>query len=1027
MKNSIKFSFIYLILMLGFVLETKAQNQPICETPDQPLQSPVFLNSTSSNFPQCPDATIDFGDYDWVAPIIIYVNVHFKPTSSGQNFDPPTAVALANELINTANGYLNNMEQNEKPGPSGSQSPHVPQAKWQYKIYTENLPNDNLGGIWIEPNANSGMYNTKVVDIWLEGTGGCHSGWSCTGCDVTLTGFFDCHDDWYARIMNHEFGHSLSLNHSAYCDNQCKTKDIDPEQECGPNCPAVAKCDCWNPSKILCVSGGSTACYPPVPNPVPTEWMSRCQWGWGNNMMQQGWKQNALTPCQWETAFNYMRNSGSPKYSWADKCSIVGPTYFVQSGTNEVWDDLKLLNRNVEVKTGATLTITCEVRMATGLKIIVQRGAKLIVDGGKITNLCPGGLWGGINVHGNSAKAQPDPFGTLANDDAGVVIVMNNSIIEHAPTAISTTAPGFPYADQVARWGGVIYAENSSFINNRRAAEFMKYGFSNKSKFNNCDFGEDGAWGNNTVGVTIWDCDDITFTGNRFEHLDIAAIGGVDYGAKITDGNNFEDANRAIESMATYPYSSFVDIYNNYFDNNKIHVFSSSTDKLDGLRIQGNEFFTSDYGVWIEGSAKYDIRKNSFFKETWGTVSWKTGVQNNYIDCNTIQDVTVATNILGNNRNLQFRGNTYLNSFFDVQLDKVGTEKGRVRSFQGAAGQPADNCFFDSNADDIRALSANSLPFTYIHRSVKGASCYKPTNNLSDGGTNNYFTNKTSGTLDCPPPFKDGAIGEPPYVKDDLIKMRTKISDALVALSSSPEDKDLQFSHEDAVTGKNKVLLWLMKQALDEKNYDQAEKYLVEENTKESKRWIYGLKIERGDYVAAKAVLNSIPQEEADDQLFALVQDINLKRFQATEEFTLSQEQENLLYVVAESDYSSRGYARALLNLLKGVRFEVSLELPNGAERPQERSTVQNKAESEFVVYPNPTKDLVNVKYPIRRGETAAYCQLSDVYGKVHYSTKLDNSGTLMFDTTQFADGLYSIQIIERGRVFYSTLLSIIR
>ena len=198
------------------------------------------------------------------------MNVHFRPTPDNENFDPTTAVALANELINTANNWLNNMEQNEKPGPSGFLSPHIPKAKWQYKIYTENLPGDDFGGIWIEPNASSGMYNSKVVDIWLYNTKDpngnpiCYSGNSFYGgYDVNLFGFYYCHDDmaWglpvYAKILNHEFGHSLTLQHVSYCNTQCRLEDIDPEGECGPNCTMLTLCDCENPSPILCISGGS--------------------------------------------------------------------------------------------------------------------------------------------------------------------------------------------------------------------------------------------------------------------------------------------------------------------------------------------------------------------------------------------------------------------------------------------------------------------------------------------------------------------------------------------------------------------------------------------------------------------------------------------------------------------------------------------------------------------------------------------------------------------------------------------------
>ncbi|MBK9461163.1 MAG: hypothetical protein IPN94_17455 [Sphingobacteriales bacterium] len=47
--------------------------------------------------------------------------------------------------------------------------------------------------------------------------------------------------------------------------------------------------------------------------------------------------------------------------------------------------------------------------MGEDKKIVVKRGAKLIVDNGTITNTC-GARWGGIEVWGNTAVAHKDLF-----------------------------------------------------------------------------------------------------------------------------------------------------------------------------------------------------------------------------------------------------------------------------------------------------------------------------------------------------------------------------------------------------------------------------------------------------------------------------------------------------------------------------------------------------------------------------------------------------------------------------------------
>ena len=70
---------------------------------------------------------------------------------------------------------------------------------------------------------------------------------------------------------------------------------------------------------------------------------------------------------------------------------------------NETWDFDIRMYENIVVKKGATLTIRCVVRMPEQGRIIVERGGKLVVNGGRITNACDGKKWSGIEVWGNPA------------------------------------------------------------------------------------------------------------------------------------------------------------------------------------------------------------------------------------------------------------------------------------------------------------------------------------------------------------------------------------------------------------------------------------------------------------------------------------------------------------------------------------------------------------------------------------------------------------------------------------------------
>lgn len=1002
MKKLFSLLFVSAIALFGFCAQISAQ--VMCEVIDPLGQQPAEpFNPPNVNSPQCPNAFIDIGDYDLVSPFTIYVNVHFRPTTAGENFDAATAVSLANQLISTANNYLNNMEQNEKPGPNGSLSPHVPQAKWQYKIYTENLPGDDLGGIWIEPNPNSGMYNSKVIDIWLNNGDGthCYSGSTYYGgFDVNLTDFYFCHDDdlaWYARIMNHEFGHSLTLHHSSYCNNQCKNKDIDPEQECGPNCPEVVKCDCENPCKVNC---------------PPQGLINRCTWAWGNNMMQQGWKQNALTPCQWETIFNYVLNSGNPKYGWADQCTEVGPTYFVQSGTNEVWDDLKLLNRNVEIETGATLTISCEVRMAKDLRFIVQRGAKLIVDGGKITNLCPNTRWGGIYVHGNATQAQPDPFGALGAEESGVVIIQNNSLIENAYTAISTSAPGFPYPEQVARWGGLIYAENSEFINNLRVAEFMKYDLENNSIFINCTM--DGK-NEGYAGVTIWDTDGVTFNRCRFYNMTQQGILTYDAGAIVKDGNDFQHNWRGISSRATYPYSAFLEVGDlasdpNYFLDNWFHIESNASQYGPGLSIINNEFFESNTAIWLMGPSRYTIAYNSFDQTTGGVFCCRTGSlgwnPHNYIRKNAIAAYAgiVAE---GENREMQFLCNDFTaNRDFILRQGNNNGPQGEIRQYQGNLSQAAGNCF-TAPVQTTDILTENqTLYFRYYVASEQP--CKIPT---------------TPGNYNVLSAFNDPCNGEINFpeapIYQDYVNVKNQI-ELIQNNGGQPEDELV-----DLLELKEHIFLKLIEGYIAEDNLVGASQLCTEENTAFSKLVNYGVQLNKGNYTSALSTLNTMPNSNEEMSTFKQIQYINIDRMQQGLEYEMPQSDYLFLETVAESDMGVKGYARAILGLLFGREFEDELQLEDGAA--QRNSHQQNnsiKAEPNIMVYPNPADDQFTI---MLTNIAVVSLKIYSTMGQIITNMKIGEDTSMLSVSTQgWNAGTYALQLLDKdGKIVHAELLVI--
>lgn len=119
--------------------------------------------------------------------------------------------------------------------------------------------------------------------------------------------------------------------------------------------------------------------------------------------------------------------------------------------------------------------------MAANKKIIIDQGCKLLVDNSTITNEC-NTMWEGIVVKGD--KQVPQEL-TSTNNATNLsptqgFVYLNNATISYAKEAIRLWNPDDEWvsANQLENQGesgGIVIAENATFINNRRSVEFMWY------------------------------------------------------------------------------------------------------------------------------------------------------------------------------------------------------------------------------------------------------------------------------------------------------------------------------------------------------------------------------------------------------------------------------------------------------------------------------------------------------------------------------------------------------------------------
>jgi hypothetical protein len=186
----------------------------------------------------------------------------------------------------------------------------------------------------------------------------------------------------------HEIGHAFGLGHTYVntsgggsdwqnfnggCGSIDYLEDVFPNNN--PFCQNEGK-KAFSPNNSPCYS-----CYESSPDT-------------SNNLMG-GQRYNLwMSPLQMGRRIRSMHLNSSIRIFAKDMVSDHKNSWTINE--NEVWDFDIQLYKDILIKEGVTLTIKCKMAMAIEGLIILEKGAKLIVDGGEITCWCKSGLFNGI-------------------------------------------------------------------------------------------------------------------------------------------------------------------------------------------------------------------------------------------------------------------------------------------------------------------------------------------------------------------------------------------------------------------------------------------------------------------------------------------------------------------------------------------------------------------------------------------------------------------------------------------------------
>lgn len=305
----------------------------------------------------------------------------------------------------------------------------------------------------------------------------------------------------------------------------------------------------------------------------------------------------------------------------------------LQIYSDQTWTDDTVLDRSISINPPATLTIRCKVSMPSLGKIYVKQGAKLIVDGGTLTNACFSN-WQGIEVWGDTAKKQ------LPVSNQGYVQFRNNAVLENARIGITNCKKDINGHAVYSRTGGVIMAENCTFRNNYKAVEFISYPFHQICTFNNVTFKTtkdyiDVYKARPSDFVSLFAVDGIKFYGCQFTNTTTlpGSVPGKVKGQGIYSINSGFTVNyQCMENISPCPPGwqipcTFTGLY--------YGIKSLVTEPTNVTRINSAKFQNNYRGVYQSGAQHSQVTSSTFFIPNYATLDTCYGL---YLDhCNAYQ------------------------------------------------------------------------------------------------------------------------------------------------------------------------------------------------------------------------------------------------------------------------------------------------------------------------------------------------------------------------------------------------------
>lgn len=726
-----------------------------CELDTTSLQQPPQFSLN----PICVDSTKNYIPDLLTSHKVIKLNIHYMQRATGEplnftSYDDGlgdtsfTGYDHANLIVGYANAQIANNTQMHLP--LGNNTPVLDHG-YSYILKNVYFHADDNKYLYSQTSGsylNNTYGENDVLDLFLNYDGNSTNG-TAGGSSAFYAGYVRMRAAWQyyrawnnagfwasATTFNHEVGHFLSLSHTVRWNSSGACGNIDDHCDDTPSRNDMIAANGTDP----CCGFGQTALT--------------CS----NNLMDYT-KMKALTPEQLgrihHTLITKVPDFIDNTYCERDSTKTV----VIPSNANIVLNRSEYFYGDIILESDAQLTIKCVIYMPKNAKIIVNAGAKLTIDGGKITNACDD-VW-----HGIVAKGNPN---VLQGGNQARVKIKNDATIEHAYCAVRLEN------------GGLLSAFNSTFENNLRSVEILAYGYTNLTYFKEVDFiwNDDLRYDNIYAHVTLDRVKGVWFQACNFadnrtnpaspwlstpRYNTSTGIGSIDANYKVTahctDYANgclgglenpdwhpctFTNLDFGIYAVNVASETSII-IEKSIFKNNLygIDIIRSNSPTMtqnqfviDSVDNHYAAITDRQYGILTTRTGAIRIEENLFANEgapnnMVGIVSTDLGEVENQIYRNTFTNLEYGNVTQGKNRSvntlpqgfkgLQFLCNTNNENRYDHRIKGTLWTYGQsanngVKNINGSVNEPSGNVFtqLGNNREDYINESSNPLGY-YFH------------------------------------------------------------------------------------------------------------------------------------------------------------------------------------------------------------------------------------------------------------------------------------------------------------------------